>query len=98
MHSVPSQQPVGQEVPSQTQAPDTQRWPVPQTAPVPQAQAPATHASALAASQARQACPAGAHALVEVGVHTPAAQQPVWQVSGPHFSAGVVSSTVTWTS
>ena len=55
LQTAPLQQPVGQEVASQTQAPPTQRCPPAQGGPLPQRQAPCTEqVSALPASQARQ--------------------------------------------
>ncbi len=56
LQTAPAQHPAAHEVPSQTQAPPTQRWPSAQGAPLPQRHAPASEqVSALFGSQARQA-------------------------------------------
>jgi len=55
---VPSQQPFGHEVGSQTQAPATQRRPAPHAGPLPQAQLPdGEQRSAVSASQPTHAAP-----------------------------------------
>ena len=64
---VPLQQPLGQDVPSQTQVPPEQRWPAAQTAPAPQAQAPPTQLSAVKALQLVQAPPPEPQLPVEAG-------------------------------
>lgn len=74
----PAQQPLGQLVPSQTQAPPRQRCPLAQGAPFPQAQLPAAEQlSARAGSQTTQASPALPQASRAGVLHTPAAQQPL---------------------
>ena len=75
--AAPLQQPVGHDVPSQTQVPPRHRWPALQAAPVPQAQAPVpSHWSDATGSQRVQVFPAGAHAVAESGVHVAPAQHP----------------------
>jgi hypothetical protein len=75
-----AQQPFGQLVPSQTQAPPRQRCPLAQGAPLPQAQLPAAEQlSALAGSQLAQA-PPGLPQLSRVrALHVPLSQQPSGQ-------------------
>jgi hypothetical protein len=74
---LPAQQPPGQLVPSQTQAPPTQRCPLAQGAPAPQAQLPAAEQlSARTGSQGTQATPALPQASRVGALHAPAAQQP----------------------
>ena len=75
---LPAQQPLGQLVPSQTQAPPRQRCPLAHGAPVPQAQLPAAEQpSARTGSQATQATPALPQASRAGVWHAPAAQQPL---------------------
>ena len=76
-HRPPAQQPWGQLMPSQTQAPPRQRCPLAQVAPVPQAQLPAAEQpSALAGSQLTQAAPDLPQASRARALHAPPAQQP----------------------
>lgn len=85
MHAPPAvQQPVGQLLASQTQAPPTQRCPGWHAGPVPQAHAPETQPLLRVPSQATQLAPPVPHWLDEGVVHTPAAQQPDGQVAGLH--------------
>ena len=60
-----SQQPFGQDIASQTQAPFAQRVPMPHTAPMPHWQVPLPQLSAELASQAMQAPPAVPHAITD---------------------------------
>jgi hypothetical protein len=74
---VPAQQPVAQEVASQTHWLLKQRWPVPQAAPVPQRHMPAPQLFATFVSQATQAEPLPPHCAGETEVtHEVPAQQP----------------------
>jgi hypothetical protein len=76
----PSQQPVGHETASQTQAPPAQRLPSGQASVAPQAQTPAAEqASARVGSQATQVPPSVPHAASAPGLHAPFAQQPPGQ-------------------
>jgi hypothetical protein len=76
--AAPLQQPVGHDVPSQTQVPPRHRWPALQAAPVPQAHAPVpSHWSDATGSQRMQVFPAGAHAVAESGLHVAPAQHPL---------------------
>ncbi len=79
--SLPEQHPVAHEVPSQTQEPLRQRWPVTQAALLPHVHPMvAEHESASVDEQAAQVRPGAAHAASDRVVHTPwgpPAQQPV---------------------
>jgi hypothetical protein len=79
---VPEQQPVGQELPSHTQAPATQCWPLAQRAPLPQAQAPPRHESATTGSQAKQTEPDEPHALADGVTQAEPLQQPLGHTPG----------------
>ena len=84
---VPEQQPVLQLVPSHTQAPFWQRWPLAQGAPAPQTQVPAAEQpSAASASQTLHAAPGAPHAAAARGLHVPPAQQPPAQVVTLHVT------------
>lgn len=84
---VPEQQPVLQLVPSHTQAPFRQRWPLAQAAPVPQTQVPAAEQpSAASASQTLHAAPGAPHASTARGLQIPPAQQPSIQVVASHLT------------
>jgi hypothetical protein len=89
-----TQQPSGQLVVSQTQAPRAQRWPAWQAGPVPQLQAPsAEQVSESRESQARHAAP-GAPQLRKVeGRHASPRQQPAGQESAVQAQA---PSTQSW--
>lgn len=83
-HVTPSQQPA-HEVPSQTHAPPTQRWPDPQGALVPQRHAPpASQRSAVVVLQATQAAPPAPHAASEGVVQIAPEQQPLGHVVASH--------------
>jgi hypothetical protein len=85
---VPLQHPLGQEVMSQTQLPDMQRWPAAQAAPLPHAQAPlALHPLALLVSQAAQAAPLTPQVASVGGLHAPPLQQPPGQEAASHTHA-----------
>jgi hypothetical protein len=74
---VPSQQPLGHEVASQTQAPATQRRPAPQTGPLPHAQLPdGAQRSAVSASQPTQATPPSPQVASEGALQVAPEQQP----------------------
>lgn len=66
LHVVPLQQPEGHEVESQTQAPDTQRWPAPHWAFEPQRHSPVAQLSADVALQLPHAPPPLPQSVVEV--------------------------------
>jgi hypothetical protein len=77
----PEQQPLLQLVPSHTQAPSRQRWPLAQVAPAPQVQVPsAEQPSASNASQVTQAAPGAPQASAARRLQVPPAQQPPGQV------------------
>lgn len=80
-HVAPLQQPLGHDVASHTQAPETQRCPAPHAAPVPHAQLPPTHASARSGSHEMQALPASPHAITLGALHVLPLQQPVGQLA-----------------
>jgi hypothetical protein len=74
---VPSQQPVGHEVASQTQAPATQRRPAPHTGPLPHAQLPdGEQRSAVSASQPTHAAPPNPQVASEGALQVAPEQQP----------------------
>jgi len=84
-HTAPLQQPVGHDVPSQTQVPPRHRWPVVQAAPVPQAQAPfAPHPSASMGSHVVQAAPAVPQAVLDGGVQVAPSQHPLGHEVASH--------------
>jgi hypothetical protein len=74
---VPSQQPSGQDVESQTHWPARQRWPVVHTAPPPHVQAPAVHPSAAVPSHALHAAPAVPHVVADAWLQVSPEQQPL---------------------
>ena len=78
MHAPPRQQPLGQEVALQTQAPLTQMVPAAHAALAPHRQVPvaASHALAERATQLVQATPAMPQAANAGAVHVPLVQQP----------------------
>ena len=77
---VPAQQPCGQEVRSQTQAPATQRCPAPHGGPDPHWQVPVVvQRSELLTAQAKHVPPFTPQVVIEAGRQTPAAQQPAGQ-------------------
>jgi hypothetical protein len=78
-HVVPEQQPSGQDVPSQTHAPLTHRWPLEQAAPVPQVQVPPLLQVSAVEPQVAQAPPA-----VPQLVRVCASQTPLWQQPPGH--------------
>lgn len=81
----PTQQPLGQLVPSQTHAPSRQRWPAEQAGPAPHAQAPvAEQASATSGAQAVQAAPAVPQVAIVGALQKPPAQQPVGHELASH--------------
>lgn len=74
---LPTQQPLGQDVPSQMHRPPLQRCPPPQAGPSPHRQAPSgLQVSALLVSQVRQAAPGAPHADRLRPRHTLPAQHP----------------------
>jgi len=75
-----SQQPLGQDVALQTQAPFWQTWPIAHSVEPPHVQAPAVHASERLESHATHAAPLAPHSESEgVAVHVLFEQQPVAQ-------------------
>jgi len=76
LHVVPVQQPPGQDVASQTQAPARQCWPGPQAAEVPHRHSPAVQLSALVALQAMQVAPAVPQLVVDGVWQVEPVQQP----------------------
>ena len=73
----PEQQPLGHEMPSQTHAPETQRWPPPQGTPVPHWQAPLDpQRSALADEHVVQVPPSAPQLASDGILHTTPVQQP----------------------
>jgi hypothetical protein len=78
-HALPLQQPLGQLVALQTQAPPTHCWPAPQAAFAPQRQVPAPQPSALGAVQEAQAAPPTPQVAATDCLHTPPLQQPPGQ-------------------
>lgn len=85
LQTPPEQQPVGHEVASQTQPPETHRWPAAQAAAPPQVHAPAALQASLAAgSQPAQAPPGAPHVRGASAVQVPAAQQPVGHEAASH--------------
>lgn len=79
-HVVPSQQPLGQLVASQTHAPLTQRCPEPHGAPVPQAHSPSVHRSEPA-SHAVHISPPSPHAVLLGITHVAPEQHPSGHVA-----------------
>src|SRR4051812_11266220 len=79
MQVLPAQQPFAQEVPSQTQAPPTQRWPRLHAGPDPQTQLPPASQPSAVTPQAAQAEPAAPHDPRPRGMQAPPAQQPLGQ-------------------
>jgi hypothetical protein len=80
LHITPSQQPLGQDVASQTHVPLTHRVPCWHASVVPQAHAPAAEqVSARVGSQATQVPPSMPHAARDAGRQVPLAQQPPGQ-------------------
>jgi hypothetical protein len=74
---VPSQQPLGHEVASQTHRPPAQRWPPAQAAPAPQRQLPSwPHKSDLPGSQVAHAAPPFPQLASERALHVVPSQQP----------------------
>jgi hypothetical protein len=68
----PAQQPVGHEVPSQTQVLPMHRWPIAQAVPAPQRQAPAAEQLSARASQVAQVDPASPQVSRDRVAQTPA--------------------------
>lgn len=83
-HWTPWQQPVGQLVASQTQAPPTQRWPAAHWALAPQRHWPLVHESARLATQAVHAPPLVPQAARSITRHWFPWQQPLGQVVSSH--------------
>jgi hypothetical protein len=79
VHALPVQQPVGQEVASQTHAPPLQRWPAPQGALPPHLHWPPAQLSALLRSQATQLTPPVPQVVVLGVLQLVPAQQPLAQ-------------------
>ncbi len=84
---VPEQQPLGHEVRSQTQAPLTQRWPVPHGAPVPHWQAPVAEQWSEAAPQLTQALPETPQLATPAVLHVVPLQQPLLHESASQMQA-----------
>ncbi len=84
---VPSQQPSGQDVESQTHWPARQRWPVVHAALPPQVQAPAVHPSAVPALHAVQAPAAVPHVVTDAGWQVSPEQQPSGHTQPLHTPA-----------
>lgn len=76
-HTPAAQQPVGQDVPSQTQVLPMQRWPRAHVAPVPHRQAPAAEQLSARLSQLTQVDPASPHVCTVRGLHFPSWQHPL---------------------
>lgn len=72
----PSQQPLGHDVWSQMQSPDTQRRPAPHAGALPQRQAPPEQDSALVASHVAHTPPPAPQALSDGALQIVPAQQP----------------------
>ena len=88
LHTPLSQQPVGQDVASHTQAPFTQRLPVAHGSVTPHWQRPRDEQLlAVIGLHARQVPPRVPQAAREAGLHTPLAQQPVGQDCALHTQA-----------
>ena len=84
-HVFPMQQPLGQEVPSQTQVPPRHCWPAPQAAPVPQAHVPfVEQESAVTGSQLLHVPPRGPHSVSDTGVQVEPVQHPLGHELPPH--------------
>lgn len=76
------QQPPSHEVPSQTQVPFTQRWPVMQAEPPPHEHVPcAVHESARPVSQVLQSPPGAAQVVAESGRQVSPSQHPEGQLA-----------------
>jgi hypothetical protein len=75
-----TQQPLGQLVASQAQAPFTQRWVAAHEGPVPQRQPPLVQRSARSGSHAWQAAPWVPHEVADAGLQVAPEQQPLGQV------------------
>lgn len=80
-HVVPLQQPLGQLVALQTQAPPTQRCPTAHMALAPHRQPAPVHASARVASQVTHAAPLVPHWVSEGVAQAPPEQQPLAHVA-----------------
>lgn len=78
---VPAQQPVGQEVASQTHAPPAHRCPEPHGGPLPHAHAPPAHVSAVMGLHATHADAEVPQVEALAGLHVAPEQQPVGQVT-----------------
>jgi hypothetical protein len=85
--TVPAQHPAAQELESQTQLPDRQRWPGPQANPAPQRQAPDAQPPALAGSQVVHAEPASPHAGIEGARQVVPEQHPAGQEAASQMQA-----------
>jgi hypothetical protein len=90
---VPSQQPLGQVVESQRQAPLTQVWPVWHSAPAPQRHTPSSQRSEATVSQAEQLPPPVPQRLMPFTTHTPLAQQPLGQLAASQTSCWLTFTT-----
>ncbi len=86
-HVVPEQQPLAQDVLSQTQAPLTQRWPAPHGAPVPHWQVPAVEHRSEAAPQLTQALPETPQLPTAAVLHVVPLQQPLRHESASQMQA-----------
>ncbi len=84
---LPEQHPVGHDVASHTQLPDTQCWPAAHTAPEPQAHWPLVHRSAFEVSHAAHAAPLVPHVAVVGVVHALFLQHPVGHDVESHVQA-----------
>jgi hypothetical protein len=86
-HTLPWQQPDGQEVPLHTQLPPTHACPKAHCGPLPQAQLPPVHESDRFASHATQLAPTNPHADCVGVVHVPLEQQPWGHDAALHTQA-----------
>ena len=83
-HTFPLQQPLGQLVGLQTQAPATHACPVPQAGLVPHLQPPPAQLSEVAGSQGMHAAPGAPHFVALGGTQLPPSQQPPGQLVALH--------------
>ena len=83
-HVLPEQQPLGQELASQTQLPASHSCPDPHAAPLPHVQAPAGEQPSAFAPHALHAPPFAPHAIAEGLTHIEPEQQPLGQVVELH--------------
>jgi hypothetical protein len=87
LHVAPLQQPLGQEVASQTHLPFWQRCPAPHAAAPPQVHVPAVHASDIVGSHVMQPPPIAPQALIDMGAQAVPLQQPIGHEAASHVQA-----------